>query len=257
MKVVKLRFIKNSLMGLRSLIYKKYGYDTILIEWEACISPEILWDIQSFVERIERVNVEGIREMNFVYHSLLVVFDSEKIGFEDLKKSLENIYEQEDVNFSKKRTLYNIPVCYNSHFGLDLEFLAKEKQCGIQDIIRWHTEATYIVYGIGFLPGFLYLGGLSSKLHSPRRNIPRLNVMKGAVGIGGEQTGIYPKDTPGGWHIIGNSPISFFNPDLMPPCFVKVGDRIRFFEVDLVTHKYILEEGRKGTYEIEREVWND
>jgi len=240
-------------MNILTPTYKPYGNAALLIEWPANIAPEILQDIQCFVEKIERAKIEAIRELNFVYHSLLIVFDPEIIGYEDLKQDLENIYQQEDIYFPKQKTLYNIPVCYASNFGLDLDFLAKEKQCSIQEIIRLHTEATYTVYGIGFLPGFLYLGGLSPKLHFPRRSNPRLNVVKGAVGIGGEQTGIYPQSTPGGWHIIGNSPISFFNPNNSPPCFVKVGDAIRFFEIDLVSHIRIFGEGRKGTYKIKQE----
>ena len=95
-------------------------------------------------------------------------------------------------------------------FGIDLDEIAQKKKLSIDEIIELHTTPKYQVFSIGFLPGFLYLGGLDKRLHFDRKSVPRLAVKKGAVGIGGMQTGIYPKTSPGGWHIIGNSPVIFF-----------------------------------------------
>ena len=141
--------------------------------------------------------------------------------------------------------LWQIPVCYDVSFGIDLEEIACKKKCSVAEIIRLHTEGDYLVYFIGFQPGFLYLGGLHQNLHVPRKSNPRVRVDKGSVGIGGAQTGIYPQNSSGGWNIIGKSPLNFFNMKASNPCFAKPGDRIQFVAVDLHTF-----------YQIEREVAN-
>ena len=141
--------------------------------------------------------------------------------------------------------LWEIPVCYDASFGLDLEEIANKKKCSVADIVRLHTKTDYLVYFIGFQPGFLYLGGLHQNLHVPRKSNPRVRVDKGSVGIGSAQTGIYPQNSSGGWNIIGKSPLNFFNMKASNPCFAKPGDRIQFVSVDLHTF-----------YQIEKEVAN-
>lgn len=122
-----------------------------------------------------------------------------------------------------------------------------------QDIIALHTKPNYTVFCIGFLPGFLYLGGLDKALHFPRKQMPRLQIESGAVGIGGTQTGVYPCESPGGWNIIGNSPLSFFNMARAIPCFAKPGDQIDFYPISLKQHRDILTLDRAGVYQLESE----
>ena len=124
-----------------------------------------------------------------------------------------------------------------------LRKLPIKKKCSVADIVRLHTETDYLVYFIGFQPGFLYLGGLHQNLHVPRKSTPRVRVDKGSVGIGGAQTGVYPQNSSGGWNIIGKSPLNFFNMKATNPCFAKPGDRIQFVAVGIHTF-----------HEIEREV---
>ena len=142
--------------------------------------------------------------------------------------------------FTKKKKIIN-----DVSFGIDLEEIANKKKCSVVDIIRLHTETDYLVYFIGFQPGFLYLGGLHRNLHIPRKSNPRVRVDKGSVGIGGSQTGVYPQDSSGGWNIIGKSPLNFFDINASESCFAKPGDRIQFVAVDI--HSF---------YQIEREVIN-
>ena len=111
-----------------------------------------------------------------------------------------------------------------------------------------HTSSQYLVYFLGFQPGFLYLGGLDSRLHNPRRSNPRLRVDRGAVAIGGEQTGIYPQDSPGGWNIIGKSPVDFFDVSKSRPCFAKAGDYVQFKPVDVATFDEISKEVKQRDY---------
>ena len=125
--------------------------------------------------------------------------------------------------------LHIIPVCYN---GEDLEQLAHAKNLTVQQVIEIHTSVEYSIYMIGFLPGFPYLGGLDERLHLPRREVPRKSVPKGSVGIGGSQTGIYPIESPGGWHLIGQTHIDIFSAtSLENPFLFQAGDRIQFTEI--------------------------
>lgn len=125
--------------------------------------------------------------------------------------------------------LHLIPVCYN---GEDLEQLAYAKNLTVQQVIEIHTSVQYTIYMIGFLPGFPYLGGLDERLHLPRREVPRKSVPKGSVGIGGSQTGIYPIESPGGWHLIGQTPIDIFSAtSLDTPFLFQAGNRIQFTEI--------------------------
>ena len=127
--------------------------------------------------------------------------------------------------------------------------MSLEKELSIDEIISLHSEISYTVYGIGFLPGFLYLGGLNNKLHFPRRNMPRMEVVKGSVGIGGGQTGIYPQTSPGGWHIIGKTPINLFDVNSEIPCFINSADEVKFVPVLKEEFHLIEEANKKNSYE--------
>jgi inhibitor of KinA len=189
---------------------------------------------------------------------LLIIYKSSEIKFTDFKNELQSIYEENNFSadeLEKNKTIWEIPVCYDVEFGIDLPFLSAEKKLSIKELISIHSNAIYTVYGIGFLPGFLYLGGLSEKLHHPRRDTPRLEVPKGAVAIGGNQTGIYPQISPGGWQIIGKTPISVFDAKRELPCLIKPGDEIKFksiskdefdiIKLDFSAEIYELKKGKK------------
>lgn len=124
--------------------------------------------------------------------------------------------------------VWEIPVCYEIKFGTDLAFLAKTKGMDIEQVVEIHSNKTYRIHFYGFLPGFMYLNGLDPRLHFDRKEIPDRKILSGSVAIGGAQTGIYPSESPGGWHIIGRSPIRFFNPNFEIPVFGKAGEQIKF-----------------------------
>ena len=142
-------------------------------------------------------------------------------------------------------------------FGIDLEALSNSINLSVEEIIELHSKPFYIIYFIGFLPGFLYLGGLDSKLQTPRKANPRLKVPKGSVAIGGNQTGIYPSESPGGWNIIGKSPINFFNLKNDTPCFAKPGDKLQFYPIskDKYSDIEVMVEG--NVYQLESQKIND
>lgn len=242
-------------MGNYQLTYKPFGESTILIEWPQIISMEILNDIRIFVAKIESKNNENILELNFIYCSLLIIYNSKNNCFNEIKNTLISLYaNEENVPVKSEKILWHIPVCYDEKFGIDLSYLSSEKKLSVEKIISLHSSVDYTVYGIGFLPGFLYLGELSDKLYFPRRNFPRINVPKGAVAIGAKQTGIYPQSSPGGWHIIGNTPISLFDVKKETPCVITPGDEIRFKAITKEEYEVIKIAQEQGNYELKRVI---
>lgn len=233
------------------LSYKPFGKSAILIEWPAKIEEAIIEDIVAFDYCIEKG--ERILDTILAYNSLTIKFNGE-IDFEAEVACLKEQYPVEKKTKQQPFKCWQIPVCYNSDFGLDLRDIAQLKKLTIPEVIELHTAPTYLIYFIGFQPGFLYLGGLNDQIHTPRRATPRLRVAKGSVGIGGAQTGVYPQSTSGGWNIIGKSPVNFFDILKPQPCFAKAGDRIQFRAIDRKSYQRIEQEVMKGTYQIKFHV---
>lgn len=237
------------------ITYKPFGERSILIEWPTVINDEIINEIIQFKRIIEYSNVKSIIELKTAYNSLLVVYCAICKNFKNEVFWLQNLYETMEIHDDKVSVLWKIPVCYDAVFGIDLDVISQEKRMSKEAVIKLHSNAVYTVYFIGFLPGFLYLGGLNASINMPRKATPRLKIERGAVAIGGSQTGVYPSESPGGWNVIGNSPVLFFNPQLDEPCFAKAGDRIRFQPVSLQEHETIKFLVEAGDYYIENEVF--
>jgi inhibitor of KinA len=235
------------------LVYKPLGSIALLIEWPQEISTSILRNISLFREEIHIQLPDRVLETVPAYCSLTVFFDTKKIKYSSVVKRIKEIYKSLPKEKEIVSNIWKIPVCYDVDFGIDLKVLCKEKKLSQEKFIDLHSRPLYDVYFIGFLPGFLYLGGLSAKLNKKRKAKPRTQIIKGAVGIAGDQTGIYPRESPGGWNIIGNSPINFFDVEKDPPCFAKPGDKIQFIPINREQYNQISEQVEKGTYKIEIE----
>ncbi|MBO3098212.1 5-oxoprolinase subunit PxpB [Gelidibacter pelagius] len=241
-------------MNKFKLTYSRFSETSILVEWPPYISPKILNDVLLFKNYLLKNDSESIIQITSAYCSILITYGFNSVDIDAQIASLKSKYDSRQDFEIRPQKLWKIPVCYDLSFALDLKELSLEKNLSIPEIVRLHSEAIYKVYFIGFLPGFLYLGGLDKGLFMPRRKSPRQHIEMGAVGIGGEQTGIYPMASPGGWNIIGNSPIAFFNPKLEQPCFAKAGDCIQFVPVDFKTHQEISSHVKNKTYKIESEA---
>jgi inhibitor of KinA len=238
-------------------IYKPFGAKAILIEWKAIIEEATLKDILEFKDKINSQKSESYLDFSVGYNSLTIIFKDIILDFNQEVEKLKLIYTLNSTIKPVQKFLWEIPVCYDLEFGIDLEEMSKSLNLEISDIIKTHSESIYTVFFIGFLPGFLYLGGLNSKLFFDRKPNPRLNVEVGSVGIGGEQTGVYPVNSAGGWNIIGRSPISFFDLEARNPCFAKSGDQIKF---SAITKKEFLELENvvsKKTYQLFKTIIND
>ncbi|MGZ0017488.1 5-oxoprolinase subunit PxpB [Yeosuana sp. AK3] len=236
------------------LTFKRYGNRSILIEWPSIISETILEDIIHFKRAISEKKIKSIVELKTAYNSLLISYNTVCRNFENEVDLLKSIYNSPRFHNDSLSVLWKIPVCYDDFFGIDLKDISNSIGLSKSDIIKLHSNGIYTVYFIGFLPGFLYLGGLVQSLYVPRKSTPRLNVEKGSVAIGGNQTGIYPNESPGGWHIIGNSPISFFDVTKKIPCFANSGDKIVFVPVSFKEHQNIKTSVEAGVYNIESEA---
>jgi inhibitor of KinA len=239
------------------LTYKPYGAHSILIEWPTKIHNDILNDVLCFKQIIENKYVKEKVQVKSAYSSLLVFYVLGINNIYDKISTLKSAYEV--MNGLNKPTFkrWNIPVCYDDEFGIDLDEISSRNNISKSDIIRLHSTSIYTVYFIGFLPGFLYLGGLKKELYIPRKSTPRLAVEKGAIAIGGNQTGVYPNASPGGWNIIGNTPIDFFEANSNPPCFAKAGDQIQFYPISRKEHSVIKKLVEAGVYQLESEVLDD
>jgi len=165
------------------------------------------------------------------YQSITLIFDLLKTSKNEFKDELLKILEQPIEPSSYLSKLIEIPVCYDSEYALDLAELANYCNISEQQVITAHTSKIYLVHMLGFLPGFLYLGGLSSQLYCPRKNTPATRIPAGSVAIGGDQTGIYPVESPGGWHIIGRTPLPMFDSTKNNPAIASPLDEIKFIAI--------------------------
>jgi len=239
-------------MSAYQLTYQAYGAGAVLVGWPAKIAPEILDDIRCFTSFLKEASVPGILEWNSSYCSVLIVFNPMKTNYQALITLLKTYRSvSQDSSEIVPPPCWEIPVCYEPPYAIDLPDVAKEIGMDIQSLISLHTGTEYRVYGIGFLPGFLYLGGLPPALHLLRKTMPTA-VPKGAVAIGGQQTGVYPKDAPGGWHVIGQTPLPLFNSKESPPCQVAVGDAVRFREIDSQQYKTLHKQVEQGAYPLKK-----
>lgn len=232
------------------LKYSQYNSHSILIEWPSEINEKILHDIIKFKNKIAISFIKEKVELIYAYNSILVIYKSTIDNVNDAFSALKECYLENNNVGDLTFTTWDIPVCYDAEFSDDLEAFSKVKKLSKPEIISIHSETFYTVYFIGFLPGFLYLGGLDSRLFLDRKTTPNLNVKKGSVAIGGQQTGIYPQNSPGGWHIIGNSPIDLFNASQNPPCVINTGDKIKFTSVSKYEYLEILALVNASEYEL-------
>lgn len=232
------------------LRYSRFNTSSILIEWPAIIDDKILKNILIYKKNIKQNYIKQNIEIITAYNSILIVYLFTIDNINDEILTLKNLYSEQNESIKVKSTLWEIPVCYEDEFSPDIDAFSINKGLLKSEIIRRHSKPIYTVFFIGFLPGFLYLGGLDSSLFLDRKTTPNLNVKKGSVAIGGQQTGIYPQDSPGGWHSIGNSPIELFNANENTPCKIKVGDKVKFVPIEKAAYYTIFNSKSTSQYQL-------
>lgn len=213
----------------------------LLISFADVISPAANRRVISFLNAIHRLRDNRIHNLHPAYSSLLVDFDPLRLTHQELENLLAPLLAESDSPNSEAARQIEIPVCYEPEFAPDLAAVSERSRLTATQVVEMHSAADYFVYFLGFSPGFAYLGELPSQLHVPRLATPRKNVHAGSVGIAGAQTGIYPNDSPGGWQLIGRTPLRMFDPAGIPPSRLQPGDRVRFRPIDSAEFKSLAE----------------
>ncbi|NLR93111.1 5-oxoprolinase subunit PxpB [Flammeovirga agarivorans] len=217
---------------------KPYGESALIIQFENEVSLKIHQQVKSWYKHLLSINIKGVLSIIPAYTSITILFDSKHQQFSSLKELLVSL-DIPTIHHSKSK-IVEIPVCYDEQLGIDINEVSQSLGLSIKEIIQYHTSTTYTVYMLGFSPGFMYLGGLAPQLFIPRKKVPRLKIPAGAVGLADKQTGIYPQATPGGWQIIGQTPISIFSVNKSP--LIQMGDQVKFKPIDLSTYQQLKSE---------------
>ena len=211
--------------------------NSLLIQFENKIDETINRKIRILCDYFEKHKIKGITEYVPYYTAISIIYNPFEIklheGFPLLKNEIENIINSLDFSKEYKENIVEIPVCYEEDFGPDIKYVAKYNNISIEEVVNIHTSGKYLVYMLGFAPGFPYLGGMNKKIATPRKETPRLKIPEGSVGIAGMQTGVYPIETPGGWQIIGRTPLQLFNIESSKKSLLKCGDIVKFKSISV------------------------
>ena len=199
------------------------------------MDPRVIGEIKNFNDFIVVEKIKGIKDIIPSYHSLTLIYDIELLNapLEFANDLIEKYKSQREIDLPNKELhkIIEVPVCYDESFGIDLISMSIKLNLSITEIIKIHTENIYQVYCLGFMPGFAYMGDVKTTIQMARHSQPRQNVSAGSVGIAGAQTGIYPMHSPGGWQIIGRTPIKIFDKNPKVLSKFKMGDQIKFYPI--------------------------
>ena len=216
------------------------GDSTVVVSFEPRIDPHISALCVAIANVVRAARLTGVRDVVEGYATVTVHFDPMQATIEAVTAAVREFAENTPVLLRDEQPINRetcLPVCYGGQHGPDLADVAAFGQCTEADVIRRHTERTYRVYMLGFLPGFAYLGTVDARIAAPRRHTPRVRVLAGSVGIAGLQTGVYPTESPGGWQIIGRCPVRLCDWAGEPPLLLRSGDCVRFEPIDGLTYE--------------------
>ena len=213
------------------------GDSAILIQFGEKIDVQINQKAHALATFLQNNPIQGIGETIPGYCTLLVHFDLRYTSYMEIMNFLRQKAPQENFLPKPDPRRIKIPVVYGGHYGPDLDFVAQHNHLTSEEVIRIHSSSIYLVYMIGFTPGFAYLGGLDESIATPRVQNPRKHVPAGSVGIAGMQTGVYPIDSPGGWQLIGHTKKILFDPHQNPPCLLAPGDEVVFIPEPVEEHQ--------------------
>jgi inhibitor of KinA len=247
---------------LRKSTFSKGGWKTvefsiqplgdtgIIIQFGTEISEAIYQQIRQYVYWLEQSCIEGIVEWVPAYTTLAVFYRPNIISYDELSQKLLKIGEKIESMPVPDPIVIEIPTLYGKEAGPDIQFVAETNGLSEEEVVKIHSSSDYLIYMIGFVPGFPYLGGMDKRIAAPRKKTPRSRIPAGSIGIAGEQTGIYPLETPGGWQIIGRTPVKLYDPQKQDPILLKAGDYIRFVPITEREYEKIEQQVLKGSYKV-------
>ena len=237
---------ENKMQDIRILTE---GDSSLLIVFGNEVSPDINKKISAVVSLFRSQQIKGVVDLIPSYCALLINYNPAVTTFSEIKKRAEQILSMDVKTSDEKKVIVEIPVCYGGDYGPDIQNIADNAGLTIQEVIDLHSSRDYLIYMLGFLPGFCYLGGLDERIHTPRLANPRLKIREGSVGIGGASTGIYPMDSPGGWQLMGMTPVKTFDADREVPILLEAGQYIRFIPITEEEFIEIRKKVEAGEYE--------
>lgn len=223
----------------------------LVVEFGNEISEITNNQVHAFARQVTAKKIKGIMEVVPTFRSLMIYYDPDFISYNKLVRILSTIQISEKDAGSGKKKVLQIPCCYEIPFGEDLADMEQILGLSRQEIIQIHSSIDYKIYMLGFLPGFVYLGGLDPRIETPRLKTPRVKIDAGSVGIGGNQTGVYPVASPGGWRLIGNTPVKFYDPKSEEPFVCQAGEYIHFVPITYEEYRHIEQMVATGKYQKE------
>lgn len=227
------------------------GDRALVVEFGNEIKPEINSKIRALSSLLEDGKIEGIEEIVPTYRSILIIYDPLKIRYKDLVEELKALESKIQNTDEGEVRIVEIPTIYGGEYGPDIEFVAKHNNLSVEEVVEIHTGTDYLVYMLGFTPGFTYLGGMDERINTPRLESPRTAIPAGSAGIAGSQTGMYPIESPGGWQLIGRTPVKLYDPlNEEEPVLLRAGDYVRFVEIDEEEYKRIEKLANDRKYEV-------
>ena len=223
----------------------------MVVEFGSEIDPEVNALVHRATAAIERAELDGVVELVPTYRSITLHFDPSLTRYDTLQQAILDLDMDEGGAAGDQRRVVEIPTLYGGEYGPDIGFVAENAGMSESEVIEIHSGSDYLVYAMGFSPGFPYLGGLDPRLNTPRLTTPRTLIPGGSVGIAETQTGAYPVASPGGWQLIGRTPLRLFDPEADPPALINAGDRVRFVPLaDEEAYMEIERRVREGTYSV-------
>jgi len=227
------------------------GDSSVFIRTGDEISPELSKLNRSVIDYLSRVKPKGVRELVGSYLGVMVYFDPFQTGYREIEEMILSIKPDELQTGTEELRGLIVPCAYGGEYGPDILHVANLNKITPGEVAAIHSSGEYIVHMLGFTPGFAYIGGMDKRIASPRKAEPSIRVEPGSVGIAGDQTGIYPVESPGGWQIIGRTPVILFDPARKPEALFRAGMRVRFRAIDNNEFWFISEEIASGEYSLE------
>ncbi len=224
------------------------GDRALVADFGNIIDEKINDEVNSLASMITAQKISGVSELLPTYRSLVVFYDPLVLTYGELRAQLEKMDPDEASADVSTREVLEVPCCYEEEFAPDLKGLSDLSGLSTDEIIKIHSGITYKIYMLGFLPGFVYLGGLDKRIAAPRLDSPRTSIPARSVGIGGSQTGVYPIASPGGWRLIGSTPLEFYDPSRQDPILCHAGEYIHFSPVSKAEYTDIRKEVAMGGY---------